>query len=327
MTYVYYIDILFLVNWMMNVSILLLTGKCLRRRIRAKCLCLAAAVGALWACVSAVIEVICEAHFLVRIIVWGMDWLILPLLMVRVAYGEKERRELLRGLIFLYGMAVLLGGVIHAIWENTRLGHFWQVWMAGSEAEAISIWLLALSMAGGLAVIELGRRYRSLSSRRENIQEVTLCYEGRKQTIKAFWDSGNQLRDPCTGKGVHIVETEVLQPLLGEGEYQYLKGYLKSYLEQGATLAESTVSVETEDHQPKPTPYLLPPIRLIPCRSLGSAHTLLPVFSITKIILADGGVLQEPLIGVSPVSLSDDGSFCMLLHAQTDEMRRNQSWS
>lgn len=297
----------------MNVAILLPTGKCLGRRILVGHLCAAAAIGAVWACLSTVIAVIWEAHFLAQMLLWGMDWILLPLLMIRVAYGDKERRELLRGMIFLYGMAVLLGGVIHAVWENTRLAHFWQVWMAGSEAEAISIWLLALSMAGGLAAIELGRRYRLVSSRREQIQEVTLYYQRRKQTLKAFWDSGNQLSDPCTGKRVHIVEAEALQPLLGEGVYQYLK----SYLEQGATQPISSKGQQ-------PDRFSLPSIRLIPCRSLGNAHGLLPVFSITRMILADGGELQEPLIGISPVSLSDDGSFCMLLHAQTDEMRRNQ---
>ena len=263
----------------------------------------------------------------------------MPSLMILVAYDEKEGRELLRGILCLYTMALLLGGVIHMIWENTRLGQFWQVWMTGSEAETISIWLLALSMAGGLAVIELGRRYRLASSRREQIQDVTLCFQGRWKTIKAFWDSGNQLRDPCTGKGVHIVETEVLRPMLGEGVYQYLKGYL----EQGATQTEFAIHTGREGHQgagetTADSPYAqskstkrqqtdafsLPLIRLLPCRSLGSAHTMLPVFSITQMILADGSVLQEPLIGISPVSLSDDGSFCMLLHAQTDEMRRNQ---
>ena len=69
---------------------------------------------------------------------------------------------------------------------------------------------------------------------------------------------------------------------------------------------------------------VLPHIRLIPCRSLGSAHGLLPIFPITKMRLADGSILTEPLIGLSSVALSEDGSYGMLLHSQTDEMRRNQ---
>ena len=317
MTYVCYIDVLFLVNWMMNVVILLLTGGFWRRQISPLRIGMAAAAGGLWACLSAVML---WEGLAMRLVCWWMDWLVLPVLMIRMAYPDREWRELLRGCLCLYLAAILLGGVIHAIWENTSLGHFWQVWMVGSIAETISVWLLALSMLSAMAAIELGRRYRDASSRREQIQEVILYTQDRQWKVKALWDSGNQLRDPYSGKAVHIVEAKELKQLLSDGAYRYLM----CYLEQGATMTYlgDMGAFTYMGQQTEPVDRFC--VHLIPCRSLGSTHTLLPVFSITKIRLADGSLLTEPLIGLSSVPLSEDGSYGMLLHSQTDEMRRNQ---
>ena len=322
MIYVCYIDILFLVNWMMNMVILLLTGKFLKRQIHLKYLGIGAALGAAWECFS--VGFIARFSWevdIIRFILQGMDWICIPMSMVSVSYPDKQWRERLRGCLWLYGTAFLLGGIIHAIWENTGFSEFWQAWMSGSDVEAISIWLLSLSMFSGITAIELGRYYRKLTSKRELIQEVVLYAGDRQWTVKALWDSGNHLRDPYSGKAVHIVEGKELKSLLGEG-YQCLL----SYMEQGVTMVDpqdySFGSGETGQQSTSISYFSR--MRLIPCRSLGSGHTLLPTFPITKILLADGSMLMEPLVGLSPISLSEDGNYGMLLHSQTDEMRRNQ---
>lgn len=310
MTCVYYIDIFFLVNWMMNVAILMLCGKFLRRQIYLGRLGIAAALGGGWACLTIGISwsQMTEGNLtwlreIISFFLWGMNWFAVPFLMLEIVYPDKQWRERIQSMFCLYLSAVLFGGVTHLIWENTSFGQFWQIWMSGSDGEAVSIWLLALAMLSGMTIIELGRRYRQLSSGRERIQEVILNVGERQWIVKALWDSGNQLQDPFSGRPVHIVEEKEVKELLGDQRYQNLM----EYLEQGST--------RTAD---------LPLIRMIPCRSLGSAHTLLPVMSIDRIHLADGSTLTKPLIGLSRIPLSDDGSFCMLLHSQTDEMRRSQ---
>ena len=114
----------------------------------------------------------------------------------------------------------------------------------------------------------------------------------------ALWDSGNQLQDPYTGKGVHILQKESVEELLG-----------KPIGPSWDRIEETEVSVH-----------------LIPCRSLGDAHTLLPVFTIEKMVLADGSVVVAPRIGISPHPLFQDQKAQMLLHAQTDDMRRKPTY-
>lgn len=329
MTIILYIDILFLVNWMMDAVLLIVTGRMLRRKIRLGRVSGAAAAAAAGGCLYTIlswkignIKGIYGAWKWMEVVLHGSlllcYLLLLPAFMVRFAYPTKEWRELLRGCLCLYVSAVLLGGLIHVVYDNTALGRFWRLWMAGRDTEAISIWLLAGALAGSFIAIECGRRYRHASRNRERIQEVTLYYGGRQRTVQALWDSGNQLQDPFTGQVVHILQSEDACELLGEEIYRYVMG-------EGSPAPLHEVITEKES---------IPYPRWIPCRSLGSAHTLLPVISISRLQLADGQVLEAPLIGLSSVPLSGDGGYQMLLHAkwedgscqrqhsQTDEMRR-----
>ena len=274
MTTVVYADVLFLVNWTADAMILILTGRLLKRRILLWKVSMAAGFGALWGCLCGI---------------FGSKWIqwsgLLPaaLCMLWICYPSKHAGEILRGLLSLFLSAVLLGGLIHVIYENTLLGDFWRTWMRGHDGGAITLWLLAAAMLSAFIAIDMGVRYGHASRSREQLQEVTLYYHGRQKTVTALWDSGNQLLDPYSGKAVHIMESTPARELLGT-DIAY---------------------------------------RLVPCRSMGGEHTLIPVTSITRLRLASGVSLEEPLIGLSPISFSSDSSYQMLLHAQTDEMRRN----
>ena len=295
---VLYIDILFLVNWMMDAVVLILTGQLLRRRIRLWKVSLAAAAGALWACLCAAFA------FSGRLMVF------LPLgpaacLMVWIAYPFKTVRELFRGVTGLYLSVFVTGGLLHGIFDNTSFGRFWRLWMADSRAGAVSVWLLALALAGSFLMIECLLLYRKQSQSEEWIRDVTLHYRGRELTVAALWDSGNQLHDPFTGKAVHILELEVCGEWLGNDVCRYLECISKGQSWTG----EESLS--------------LPAIRLIPCRSVGASHSLLAVLAADSMVCAGGYREDRPLIGLCLTTLSKDKRYRMLLHSQTDKKRRN----
>lgn len=296
---VLYIDIFFLVNWMMDAVLLLLTGRFLKRRLRLWRISAAAAAGALWACLCAAFSL---SGGLARLIsLAGM-----AAFMVQLTYPSREFRERLRACVCFYLAAVLTGGLIHAVYDGTAFGRFWSLWMEGTGRDAISVWLLAVAMAASFFAIELGRRYREASQSRERIQDVTLHYEGRQLTIPALWDSGNQLFDPFSGRVVHIVELTACEELLGADGCVCLRRLAGGAGHSLSEWPDNPISA-----------------RLIPCRTLGNAHGLLPVIAITSLECADGLKQEKPLIGLSPVALSADGSYRMLLHSQTDKKRRN----
>ena len=294
---VLYIDVLFCVNWMMDAAVLLLAKRLLKRRLRPAAIAAAAALGALWVCVCAGLS---APDWLARLfglgpVACGMIW---------ISCRPHSLRELLRSVLYLYGSAVLFGGLVHIVYDNTSLGRFWRLWMAGQEAEAISVWLLAAAMAGGLLAAECVLRYREASRCREYIQDVTLIYQGRQLTVAALWDSGNQLYDPFTGKAVHILELSACEELLGEELCHRL-----TWLSEAGGLS--------------PPGDMEAGAYLIPCRSLGDAHGLLPVMALESLRGAGGFYEERPLVGFCRAPLSKEKNYRMLLHSRTDKKRRN----
>lgn len=307
---VIYVDVLFLVNWMMDSVILILTGHFLKRRIRLWAVSLAAAAGALWACLYMALG---SDHVWLKLLGLG------PVAagMTALAYPPGSVRELLRSFLCLYLAAVLMGGLIHIVWDGTVFGRFLKSWMTEGGDGGLSIWLLALSMAGSFIAVECSLRYRKLSQNRERIQDVTLFFRGRSLTIPALWDTGNQLYDPFTKAPVHIVELEVCRELLGETLWQAVK-------EAAAGSWECLPSG----------------VRLIPCKSVGAAHGLLPVMSVDRMKTAEhlpqsaavkrrltgknskkrfAQAEDAPVIGFCLTSLSTEKNYRMLLHSQTDK--------
>ena len=292
---VLYLDVLFCVNWMMDAVVLLLTGRILKRRIRPGAVAAAAAAGSLWVCLCAALA--CPG-WLVRLAGLG------PVAVGMAALCYPVRRELLRLVICLYVSAAFLGGLMHIVYDNSSLGRFWRLWMAGREAGAVSVWLLALSMAGSLLAAECILRYREGSRNREYIQDVILTYRGRQLTVAALWDSGNRLVSPFTGQAVHILELAACRDFLGEETCRYLEN-----------MAQGKIG-ETGGNG-------IPRACLVPCRSVGNAHGLLPVMTLEGLSGAGGFREEAPAVGFCLNPLSKEESYRMLLHSQADRKRRN----
>ncbi len=290
---VIYVDVLFLVNWMMDAVLLILTGRLLKRRVALGRISLASALGALWVCVCAALGLRGWAVRMLGIIGMG-------LVMVRIAYPARAARELIRALLCLGLVSVLAGGLIHIVYDGTVFGRFLRLWLGRREAGAVSVWLLAGAMIASFLAIECGARLRELDRCREFIQDVTLYCGERQLTVAALWDSGTQLCDPFTGQPVHILELGACKELIGCERWE-------AFQETAAGKEES----------------LPVGARLIPCRSMGNPHGLIAVMAVDRMATASGERFDHPLIGFCRTELSADQNYRMLLHSQTDKKRRS----
>ena len=66
--------------------------------------------------------------------------------------------------------------------------------------------------------------------RREQEIKVTLYFKGRKKELVGFYDSGNMLTEPLTGKMVHIVCYDKIKDLLPKEYRQVAEQYLETEL-------------------------------------------------------------------------------------------------
>ena len=121
--------------------------------------------------------------------------------MAAVAYGIRNRREILRAVGGIYLISVVLGGVMLALAESSP-GRNLTKWMPES-------FLVRLFLAAGAVClcVWLSRFLRLLSIRKEenrHLRNVTLFYAGQTIKTRGLIDTGNHLKAPVSGLPVHV---------------------------------------------------------------------------------------------------------------------------
>lgn len=206
-----YIDVVFFVNLAMDFAVLAVLDRMLGTRAGALRLAAGAAVGAAWACV-------------VTLFVWMPLWLralgtygAAAVLMAAAAFRPANFKSLARAVLGLYGSAAILGGLMTALYQHTRAGYYLELLLRGERAGSLPLflWLLVAvgSAAGGYGLMGLlgewmrgrllGRRYCA----------VTLCCQGNQVRVRALLDTGNCLKEPVSGRPVHVAAARVMARL------------------------------------------------------------------------------------------------------------------
>ncbi len=219
MYYELYADSLFLVNFVMNLYLLLLVNRSLFRTATRKRLVLGAAIGAI-------------LYFL-PFFCGGPSWFqcilgILPggVAMILVAFHVRRIQTFFRILESTLLYSILMGGTMLLLqrisWFAQRMTGIWGVLGIGA--------LLYL-------IIGYFMEHRN---QKNHLCKVTLIYKGNRITVNALLDSGNSLVEPISGKPVSIIEHDMVISLWKEEPQFYRaipyhsigkkRGILKGYL-------------------------------------------------------------------------------------------------
>lgn len=273
-----YIDLYVLINTSMNLLCLMITASLLHRRISRLRACLAAFLGGIYAAASLLCGMEGGVGFALDLLAGGM--------MCAVAFAGKS----LSVFRFLQSAAVealtsmILGGIMTALYSLlNRLDLPLEV----LDGDGISVWLfLLLSLAAGLLTLR-GGRFFGFSGRTKSVTLEVRLFE-KEITLRAMVDSGNLLRDPVSGRGVIVVDREILSTVLPP------------------TLAYAL-------RQPSPEAWLCDRryvryIRLIPTRT-ATGDTLLPSILPDALTLCNGRerILADYLISPAPLGESARG--------------------
>lgn len=194
MHYELYIDVLFLVNFMMDYLLLLTVKKILKCSATHKNIFIGSLTGSLFTCV--VIAMPLEMPFMKFI----LFHIVINTLMVKVGLRIKKIRDTLRALIGLYIGSFLLGGIFTYLRQYVKTGSLF------FGIAVLSYWM----MQGVWAFITCIQRIN------QSTCKVTM-YLGEVQcTVNALVDTGNCLRDPLTGCPVCVVEKGAMEELIEE---------------------------------------------------------------------------------------------------------------
>lgn len=219
MRYELYVDSLFLVNFVMNLYLLLLVDRSTLRAARPGRLLLAAALGAGCYLLMFLINIAVPLKlFLGAAGAVGM----LP-----AAFPVKGLRNLLKLMEKMLVFSFCMGGALIFLLRTFPL------------KEGMLTGIFGVLLAGGLLFLFLGR-FPWESKPEDSICPVTLIRGARQVSVQALIDSGNSLVEPISGKPVNVVDEEVFRKLWEDGGQLYRvipyhsigkkRGILEAYL-------------------------------------------------------------------------------------------------
>lgn len=136
--------------------------------------------------------------------------------MVRFVLG-KECKHMLRVIITGYFFIIVVNGVLEILWNRF-----------GKQG----IYVILLCAACGIVYLGV-RIWQNYNHMEKGILQVEILHDGNVLQAKGFYDSGNLLKDPYTGKGVHILSEKMLTGLIREGQEAVYIPYQSLGNEQG----------------------------------------------------------------------------------------------
>lgn len=223
MYYEIYMDALFLVNFVMNLYLLLLTDLAAGRTATRLRLAAGALLGA-------------AVYCLCLIAVYVPPWLkmaggtvLASALMVKITFRPVNMRSCMRLTESLAGYSFLMGGILLALMRYVEGFTDRTVGMAG------------IMGAGGIAYLAVTFLLERRRKEKQGFCRVTLVEGENSVEVDALIDTGNGLTEPISGKPVSVVGQSVLEKLWPQGlpevyraipyhsvgcEHGIMKGYL-----------------------------------------------------------------------------------------------------
>ncbi len=276
-----YIDVLFAVNFMINILIIEGTGSIMCADTKWYRSLLSAFIGAVYAVIVffpglEIAESVVMKILLSAILVW-------------VAFGFKSRAHFLKMWGSFYLASFIFGGSIIAIMSTTGLGSRLGAVYSNGEVYLNLPWRWVFTSAlGTYALVLFFGRIRKRRIAKEVItRNLTIYINGLKVETKAIIDTGNSLFDPITGVPVIVCEHKTLKDIVPEGE---------SFMEK---MNDAGLKV-----------------RLIPFSSIGKENGVMPAFMPDKVKI-DGYEAKRCIIGITKSTLSASEEYHALLNPAT----------
>lgn len=191
-TYIFYADVYFIQNFIMKIAVLYLSLYCNKFHLFLKTI-----KGIRKIILSAFIGTVMEIIGLFlgnsyNLFVLLVHLLEIPLMIWFVL--RKERPQMFRVVITGYLFVMMINGVLEVLWN--WFGYYGNY-----------LFLLCAACAMTYIGVRILQNYNRMQ---KGIFPVELLHKGKTIVTYGFYDSGNQLIDPYTQKGVHIVSNSIL---------------------------------------------------------------------------------------------------------------------
>lgn len=270
MQYEVYVDKLFLMNLFFDCLMLAAVGQILRLKTSFMLVIVAGSIGSLG---------LCSVFLLPFQNAWSrflyLGAVIFPLMLFTAFYKNSWKKKIQAGTVFA-GISILCGKLIEYIFYAVRTKF------------SVKYYGIIVAAAGITSIyfIKLIRKiYIELKEEENKYYTVLIRYQDQEVMVDALYDTGNLLKDPFTGKYVHIIDKSVTESLFGGSDKV-------SLLEHG--------------------------MHLIPYQTISNAG-MLPVFTITEMLVSNGReeiCLKRPVLGIGNGEISSQNRYHMILNSR-----------
>lgn len=209
--YIVYLDVFFMINFIMDYMIILITSriaKVKKKRIRQLA---GAGCGALYSVI--VIKPLTNHLFKITLVN-----ILIAALMVLISFGFTSASVYIKNAFLLFVVSFTMSGIINYLYYSTVIGKYVRNVLSGNSNKVVNARKFILVSV--LAYILLSAIVRIIFSVRKDMElyyDVKITFRGKSVVVRGLYDTGNGLTEPVSGKMVHIAEYKILKPLL-EGD-------------------------------------------------------------------------------------------------------------
>jgi stage II sporulation protein GA (sporulation sigma-E factor processing peptidase) len=290
-----YADVIIIINLIMNSIILMLTAWVTGVTYKTWRIILAAAVGSCYVLMG-MLPMMEICHTIVA-------KLVVSFLLIYIAFGLQSKRILFLLLAAFYIVAFILGGSIVG-WL-----YFWQT---NGYVNTLTMNLKNLpwenvlwgSCLGSILIVSVIRRMLAGVTRRQNLYQIKIEYDGQAVELTAMLDTGNSLYTTIGRKPVILVSQYAVEPILSEDVVAFLRENMPDmWLVNLAQCTDAKWLSRTQ---------------IIPYHGIGSRSMLLAFRPDALSVLSKSGVIPicDVVIAIYSGALSGDGTYAGLLHPQ-----------
>ncbi|MFR8035213.1 MAG: sigma-E processing peptidase SpoIIGA, partial [Lachnospiraceae bacterium] len=278
-----YIDIYFLINWTMDMILIILTGHVRRNKPSVFRYCAASFCGAVWSVVPVMAPNIPEWLFA------PVSYIGICALMCRIAYPVKGVRQILWAIFVLYLTTWGMGGTLNFLYFRTKAGVWLRYALYGEYAVPGIWWLLICAAIVGGVWILAWNWYQYVNGSRKIIYPVEIQVGEKRIEAKALIDTGNRLYTPG-GNPVSIMDHGLAEEWLGGQEIKRMDYRLEGGI-----------------------PYIL-----IPYQSIGKELGFMAVIKADRMVIhkdTSDETVAAPAIGISELCFSRGKEYQVILHS------------
>ncbi|MCG0276978.1 MAG: sigma-E processing peptidase SpoIIGA [Thermanaeromonas sp.] len=292
-----YLDMVLLVNLIMDYIILWATGRLAQVSTNGWRLLAGATLGAAYALTLFFPHREPWLWFLVKIL--------FSFLMLLLAFYPLTWQKLLQVFGCFYLVSFIMGGaVVGGLYLSNNLLAAPALAGRGLLVHPLPSAWLVLGVLAAVFLVNWGSATIKKNFWQALLQlPIVIGLEGKRLALKALVDTGNNLRDPLTGRPVIIVEYQALKPILPEEIRSRVRAGEEPELEKIVTSLAGTAWATK--------------VRIIPFHSLGRTGGLLLGFKPDEVII----FWEEQLIKITDVivglcwnRLAPGGNYRALLH-------------